>query len=71
MKMLLSLLLSSLITVSSLVAEPAMRNCHCLNCKCTPEKHCGCYSDQGCHCDQSCQTEECSCNMQITNPEAS
>lgn len=31
-------------------AAPQKTNCHCPNCECTPEAHCGCYSDQGCHC---------------------
>lgn len=37
-------------TVVLNAAEPVKRNCHCKNCQCTPDAHCGCYSDEGCHC---------------------
>ena len=30
--------------------SPPRRVCHCKDCRCTFESHCGCYSDQGCHC---------------------
>jgi len=32
-------------------------NCHCENCKCTAEHHCGCMSSGGC----TCTDEECRC----------
>lgn len=42
-------------------AEPVQRHCQCVNCQCTPEQHCGCYSEKGCHCtpgQQGCGREQ-------------
>lgn len=42
---------------------PVKKNCKCDNCKCTPEKHCGCYSKAGCKCSpNACQCgDNCRC----------
>ena len=35
--------------INILAAESVSGSCSCKNCKCVPEKHCGCYSEDGCH----------------------
>lgn len=51
-----------LVAFSFLAAEPQKPlNCHCKNCKCTPENHCGCYSKSGCPCKCG---EHCECPVQ-------
>jgi len=34
--------------------KPVKKNCQCKNCPCTPESHCGCYSEAGCKGDCKC-----------------
>lgn len=38
-----------LFSATLLLAEPE-RSCHCQNCRCTQETHCGCFSKSGCKC---------------------
>lgn len=56
----------ALLTLSSVVfaADPApvRKNCQCVNCQCTPESHCGCFSEEGCHCTpdaMACGRSDC------------
>ncbi|CDZ81818.1 hypothetical protein BN1013_02354 [Candidatus Rubidus massiliensis] len=62
MKTLFGFLGASLMAVSFLSAAPNMSSCHCQNCNCTQERHCGCFS-RGCQCSsQACQcSENCQC----------
>lgn len=50
MKMIICCMAVSFMAVGLYAAEPAMKNCTCENCACTPEKNCGCFSEAGCHC---------------------
>lgn len=43
-----------LLNGASLFANPPA-GCHCKNCACTLEQHCGCYSEEGCHCGKNPQ----------------
>lgn len=63
MKLLTALFFSmSLMTASIVSAQPP--GCHCPDCVCTPEAHCGCYaSDVGCKCMNG------QCVINVTNPE--
>lgn len=38
----------SLFAGSHLAADPVKKGCHCTDCSCTPEAHCGCFSEAGC-----------------------
>jgi hypothetical protein len=48
-KYLFTFLTLTIASINVLSAESAPKSCHCKNCQCTPEKHCGCYSEAGCH----------------------
>lgn len=72
MKKLLSFIGISLLSVGVLSAAPATNECHCVDCKCTPEKHCGCLAkpvtptplqasccdEEDCECDEDDEEEE-------------
>lgn len=62
MKLFYSIFGLALMSASLLSAAPANPNCQCQNCKCTQEKHCGCFSMEGCKCSSqtSCCGESCS-----------
>lgn len=60
MKKLAYLCIASLVSLSAgAFAEP--NPCKCENCTCTPESHCGCFSNEGCHCEKGCKNCDKAC----------
>lgn len=51
----------SFLSAGFAVAQEQPKSCHCKNCKCTPQSHCGCYSDKGCSCAEGCECGSSKC----------
>lgn len=51
-------LLFGIILMGSVCLTAAPPNCHCVDCQCTEENHCGCYSEEGCKCSKEMHTTE-------------